>query len=145
MNQLTTALDTNVISAYLNPLDSQHDLAQHHLAQVAATTKLCICPVVHAELLAAPFRSEALLDEFLREYGINVDWQLEQEIWRLAGRSYRIYANDRKKQQAPAPRRILADFLIGAHAVQRDYTLLTLDQRVYAKSFPKLRLEKLDA
>ncbi len=143
VTDFTTALDTNVISAYLNPLDSQHDLAQSNLARAAALTKLCICPVIHAELLAAPFSSEALLDEFLKEYGIAVDWQLEPEIWRLAGRSYRLYANDRKKQQAPAPRRILADFLIGAHAMQRDYTLLTLDRRMYAKHFPKLRLEQL--
>lgn len=143
MTDFTTALDTNVISAYLNPGDSQHYIAQSNLARVAATTKLCICPVIHAELLAAPFSSEALLDEFLEEYSIAVDWQLEQEIWRLAGRSYRIYASDRKKQQAPAPRRVIADFLIGAHAVQRGYTLLTLDGRVYSKSFPKLRLETL--
>ena len=144
MNSQTTALDTNVLSAYLNPLDAQHAVAQQSLARVAALRKLCVCPVIHAELLATPFSSEALLDEFLREYGIAVDWQLEQEIWRSAGRSYRLYANDRKKQQVSAPRRILADFLIGAHAVQRGYTLLTLDQRVYAKSFPKLRLEKLE-
>lgn len=144
MKLLTTALDTNVISAYLNPLDSQHIVAQYHLARVAATTRLCVCPVIHAELLSAPFSSEAMLDEFLAEYGIAVDWQLEQEIWRLAGRSYRVYATARKKQKAPAPRRILADFLIGAHAVQRGYTLLTLDQRVYSKSFPKLRLETLN-
>ena len=55
----------------------------------------------------------------------------------------RSYFEVTPKQQQSPPRRILADFLIGAHAMQRDYTLLTLDQRVYSKSFPKLRLEKL--
>ena len=143
MNSQTTALDTNVLSSYLNPLDAQHAVAQQSLARVAALRKLCICPVIHAELLAAPFSSEPLLDEFLTDYGIAVDWQLEPEIWRLAGRSYRAHATARKKQGAPAPRRILADFLIGAHAAQRGYTLLTLDQRVYKNSFPKLRLEGL--
>lgn len=40
------------------------------------------------------------------------------------------------------PRRILADFLIGAHALQRGAALLTLDDRVYRAAFPNVRLVK---
>jgi predicted nucleic acid-binding protein len=38
------------------------------------------------------------------------------------------------------PRRILTDFLIGAHALVRGFTLLTFDQRLYAAAFPELNI-----
>jgi predicted nucleic acid-binding protein len=43
------------------------------------------------------------------------------------------------KQQERAPRRILADFLIGAHALVNGYKL-TLDAGTYRVSFAKLGL-----
>jgi len=36
------------------------------------------------------------------------------------------------------PRRILADFLIGAHATVNGYKLLTMDAGVYRAGFPRL-------
>jgi predicted nucleic acid-binding protein len=38
-------------------------------------------------------------------------------------------------------RRILPDFLIGAHAVVRGYRLLPLDERLYRSAFPALKME----
>ena len=38
------------------------------------------------------------------------------------------------------PRRNLADFLIGAHALRRGYRLLTLSTRIYRSAFPRLTL-----
>lgn len=35
-------------------------------------------------------------------------------------------------------RRILADFLIGAHALVKGYTLLTLDEGMYRAAYPRL-------
>ena len=46
-----------------------------------------------------------------------------------------------RKQRDSGARRILADFLIGAHAHTRGYRLLTLDERLYKAAFPTLRLE----
>jgi predicted nucleic acid-binding protein len=40
----------------------------------------------------------------------------------------------------PGPRRILADFVIGAHALRRAYALLTLDDRLYRLAFPRLEI-----
>lgn len=49
------------------------------------------------------------------------------------------YAERRRAQPPdPGPRRILADFLIGAHALQIGSTLLTLDMRTYRAAFPAL-------
>jgi predicted nucleic acid-binding protein len=78
------------------------------------------------------------LDEFLARTGISVDWDLEPAIWRAAGRAFQLYASRRHKRGEGQPRRILADFLIGAHAQERGYRLLTLDDRLYRSAFPRL-------
>lgn len=118
-------------------------LAENALLTAAARGQLLICALVYAELIAKPKRSIASVEHFLETTRIATDWTLEPSIWQSAGMAFQMYATNRKKQKQSPPRRILADFLIGAHAMQRGYTLLTLDERVYAKSFPKLRLEKL--
>ena len=41
---------------------------------------------------------------------------------------------------ASPPRRILADFLIGAHALDRGASLATMDEEHYRTAFPKLDL-----
>jgi predicted nucleic acid-binding protein len=138
-----TSIDTNVISALLEGEVASAALAENALLTAAARGQLLICAPVYAELIAKPKRSIASVEHFLETTHIAVDWQLEPSIWQSAGMAFQVYATNRKKQKLPAPRRIRADFLIGAHAMQRGYTLLTLDQRVYAKSFPKLRLETL--
>ena len=140
-----TSIDTNIISALLEGDEGLAELAENALLAAAARGQLLICAPVYAELIAKPGRSVASVDSFLETTRTAVDWTLEPNIWRLAGERFQGYAATRKKQQQTAPRRILADFLIGAHAAQRGFTLLTLDQRVYKNSFPKLRLETLQA
>jgi hypothetical protein len=44
---------------------------------------------------------------------------------------------------ARAIRRLLADFLIGAHAHIRGYRLLSLDERLYRAAFPTLKIEAI--
>jgi predicted nucleic acid-binding protein len=68
---------------------------------------------------------------------------LKERIYREAGNAYQKYAERRRKQGTNGPRRILADFLIGAHALVSGYRLLTLDGRMYRASFPKLRVETI--
>jgi predicted nucleic acid-binding protein len=36
---------------------------------------------------------------------------------------------------------MVTDFLIGAHAAVRGYTLLTADRRLYSAAFPNLRMK----
>ena len=93
---------------------------------------------VFAELMAAPGRSEAFLTSFFSNTGIELEFDLEEVIWRLAGRAFQSYATRRRRQRDLGPRRILADFLIGAHAAHRRYRLLTLDDGLYQVAFPNL-------
>jgi predicted nucleic acid-binding protein len=81
------------------------------------------------------------LDPFLSRTGIEVDWVLDEPVWRTAAAAYREYAARRRKQPGDSgPRRILADFVIGAHAVHLASGLLTLDRDLYRTAFPKLKI-----
>jgi predicted nucleic acid-binding protein len=95
---------------------------------------------VYAELAAAPGRETAAVDEFLHRTGIEVDWALDERTWRLAATAFGAYAGRRRLAGEAGPRRILADFVIGAHASRYASALLTLDRRIYRTAFPDLEV-----
>jgi predicted nucleic acid-binding protein len=140
---MTTAIDSNVLIALWNEDDTLNTLARSALDSALAAGSLVIAAPVFAELLAAPARSEAFVDSFCRETGISVDWDLNEAIWRTAGRSFQRYVARREKRHGSVPRRILADFLIGAHALQKRFHLLTLDDHLYRAAFPRLSIVTL--
>ena len=140
---MITAIDTNVLVALWDRNDALNSTAQAALDATFARGKLVISGAVFAELLALPRRTEAFIEEFLRETEIGVDWITDEAMWRLAGRAFQAYANRRRKQKSAEPRRLLADFLIGAHAVENGFALLTLDDGIYRTAFPKLRIVKV--
>jgi predicted nucleic acid-binding protein len=82
----------------------------------------------------------SFLDGFCKEAGIGVDWDLGERVLRVAALAFQGYAGRRRKQEGVEPRRILADFLIGAHALVNGYQLLTLEEGNYRLSFPRLRI-----
>jgi predicted nucleic acid-binding protein len=135
---MTTAIDTNILVALWNEDDSLNTLARSALDVALGRGSLVIAAPVFAELLAAPSRDEVFLDSFCSETGISVDWNLDERIWRTAGRAFQTYVARQRRQRASGQRRILADFLIGAHAIQNGFRLLTLDQRLYRAAFPRL-------
>jgi len=140
---MTTALDTNVLVALWDRDESLSSAAEAALEAAVRRGGLVIAAPVFAELLAAPDRNEGFLDSFLRDTGIVVEWGLDESTWRLAGRAFHAYTARRRKQRDLGPRRILADFLIGAHALSRGYRLLTLDAGLYRTAFPKLAIVSL--
>lgn len=137
---MTTALDSNVIVALLNDDDSLNLRAQKALREKRSLGNVAICGAVYAELLAMPGRSETFVDGFCEDAGIIVEWELSEKIWRTAGKAFQDYARRRRKGRSGEPRRILADFLIGAHAAVQGYRLLTLDARIYEAAFPGLAI-----
>lgn len=135
---MTTSVDTNVIVALWDRDPGVSNAAQQALDDALVRGSLVLSAPVFAELIAAPGRTEIFLNTFCSDTGILVDFDLDEEIWRLAGRTFQAYASRRRKQRDPGPRRILADFLIGAHASNRGYRLLTLDDHLYRSAFPSL-------
>jgi predicted nucleic acid-binding protein len=135
---VTTSIDTNVFVALWNSDDAFNRAASMALYSALESGNLVVAAPVCAELLASPLRDEAFVDGFFRQTGIAVEWDLSESIWRDAGRAYRAYAGRRRKQRDQGPRRILADFLIGAHALRNGFPLLTLDDGIYRAAFPRL-------
>ena len=138
---MTTAVDTNVMIALWDKDSALSLAAQNALDAAFNRGTLVAAAPVFAELLAAPGRSETFVGSFFEETGITVDWELPEQIWRSAGRAFHAYAERRRRQRDRGARRILADFLIGAHALTNGCRLLTLDDRLYRTAFPKLSIE----
>lgn len=80
---------------------------------------------------------------FCEEAGIAVEWEIGERAWRAAGAAFQVYAARRRRQKGAEARRILADFVIGAHALVNGYKLLTLDARMYEAPFPRLAIRSL--
>jgi len=137
---MTTAIDTNVIVALWDQDTTLNSAAQSALDAALGRGSLIIAAPVFAELMACPGRDQAFLDMFFQDAGIAIDWSLDEAIWRTAGRAFQSYAARRRRHGEPGPRRILADFVIGAHATQKGYRFLTLDDRLYRAAFPELKI-----
>jgi predicted nucleic acid-binding protein len=140
---MTTSLDSNILIALLNVRRDANDDAEAALYEASESSDLVIAGPVYGELRASRDHSEQELDAFLDDTGIRVDWVLDEPVWRVAGSAYREFAERRRKSKLEGPRRILTDFLIGAHALVNGYTLLTLDQRHYRAAYPRLKLQKI--
>ncbi len=137
---MITALDTNVLIALWDDDDLLNSAALSALENAYARGGLIISGAVYAELMAFPGRTEKFLSKFLAETQVGVDWDCSKEIWRTCGIAFSSYADRRRKKGSDGPRRILADFLIGAHAFENGHSLLTLDDGIYRAAFPKLRI-----
>jgi len=137
---MTTAIDTNVLVALWDTDRRLNTAAQNALDSAQERGSLVISGAVYAELLALPGRTETMLDGFFETTGIEVDWESREGIWRMAGKAFQSYVSRRNRKKVELPRRILADFYIGAHASGNRCRLLTLDQRLYRAAFPELEI-----
>lgn len=145
-----TSVDTNVITGLLNEDDAFNIPAKRALQKAAAKGSLVVCAPVYVELCAMPKRDDFDLDIFLRKVRIEVDWVINEEMWRKAGAANarhvarrrehaRLAKTSRTRTEAPA-KRIAADFLIGSHAVIRGADLLTFDKGIFKTYFPSVKI-----
>jgi predicted nucleic acid-binding protein len=138
---MTTAIGTNVVTALWDKDAVLSLAAEAALEKAFRRGRLIAAAPVFSELMAAPGRTESFVSTFFEENGIAIDWELSESVWRSAGRAFQSYAERRRKQKDSGARRILADFLIGAHALVGGYRLLTLDKGLYAAAFPGLAIQ----
>jgi predicted nucleic acid-binding protein len=137
---MTISIDSNVIAALWDVDHAMNAAAVEMLGRLTLRERLMVSGPVYAELMAGPLRDEASLDLFFKDTGIEIDWAMDEEIWREAGRAYLAYVQRRKTSRGGDARRILPDFLIGAHALVRGYSILTLDGGDYRTAFPSLAI-----
>lgn len=103
------------------------------LADAASRARLVINPLVYAEV-SALLASPQLLDESFPEELYRRE-ALPWEAAFLAGKAFVDYRRRGGARRSPLP-----DFYIGAHALVRDYALLTRDARRYRTYFPRLTI-----
>jgi len=137
---LKSAIDTNVIAALIGNEPSGALAASRILRDAARSGALVICGAVYSELLAYPGFTPAMLTQFLADTGIAPDFDTGRAIWHEAATRFAEYSACRRKARAGAPRRLLADFVIGAHALLTADRLITFDSAGYRNDFPELRM-----
>ena len=128
---MISALDSSVILDVLTENPESADTSEALLRRALTEGKLVIGECVLAEI-APTFKDEKMLREFL------ADWQIEfvpssRESAILAGRNFARYLS-----RGGRTGRIVADFLIGAHAMLHADRLLARDRGYLRDYFSKL-------
>jgi hypothetical protein len=155
---MITAVDTNILLDVLIPGEpfgeSSKELLDRHLSR----GKLILCEIVVAEL-AARFPSQDELASFLTETRMNLVHSNEESLY-LAGSRWADYARKNAKCRFSCGKcghafepvcpecktaltrrlHVLADFLIGAHALIQADCILSRDLGVYKTYFRDLKV-----
>ena len=145
------AVATNVLLDVLLPDPRFATASKTLLDQVQSSGALVMCPVVVAELYVAFQGEERRLARFCQETGFSVE-SIDEETGRVAGAAWLRSAAEKRKhplrievrcqcgRRVEVRKPLLADFLIGAHALARADALVTRDMRgLCRRYFPTLR------
>ena len=153
---MITAVDTNVLLDVLIPDAPHGDESERALAEALRAGAVVISDPVYAEL-AVHFPEQQKLDRFLADTGLRLESSNAEALYR-AGRAWSEYVPRRPALACPQcgaaqelrcdqcgagvrPRQhVVADFIIGAHALVHADQLLTRDRGYYATYFPDLTL-----
>jgi predicted nucleic acid-binding protein len=136
---MRTALDTNILSLFWSGEPSAATIAAQ-LSKARAEGALVVSAPVFVELSAIPTGNAQRVEKLLREMNIAVDFDLGEDVWRLAATSFAAYAMRRRKSGGGSPKRLLADFVVASHALLKADRLMTRDPDRYTTDFRQLRL-----
>ena len=153
---MITAVDTNVLLDILMPGARHREASGRALSRAQEEGAVIISEPVCAELAVA-FPEQERLPDFLTDARV----RLQPSSWRTlyrAGHAWAAYLRRRGRLVCPQcgaaqdakcgdcgaivrrRQHIVADFIIGAHALEHADRLLTRDRGYYATYFPELKL-----
>jgi predicted nucleic acid-binding protein len=136
---MRTALDTNILSPVLSGAPAAAMIVAE-LLKIRAEGALVISGPVFVELSAIPGINFEHAEKALKRSGVAVDFDLGEDVWRLAASSFSTYAVRRRRSGGGAPKRLLTDFVIASHALLKADRLMTRDANRFAQDFPALHL-----
>src|SRR2546425_13341630 len=119
---MRTALDTNILSQIWSGQPSA-DAITEKLSNARGEGALVVSAPVFVELAAMPIaelQGSGRVENLLREMNIAIDFDLGEDVWRLAATAFSAYAVRRRHSGGGSPKRLLADFVIAAHAMLID-------------------------
>jgi predicted nucleic acid-binding protein len=130
---MVTIVDTNVLVDLTLAGSAWHSWSRSQVVSAFKRGPVVINPIIYAEF---SFRYEDIeqverllpQDEFRRE---NLPWPAAF----AAAAAFRVY-----RASGGGREQVLPDFLIGAHAAIRGYSVLTRDSKGYRSYFPSLDL-----
>jgi predicted nucleic acid-binding protein len=128
---MRTIPDSNVILDAIGASIEWRDWSERHLKTCATQGGLIINTIVYAEA-ASQIADRSMYDAILAA----IECEREDVPWEaafVAGHAHRKY-----RKAGGIRARVLPDFLIGAHALVKGYSLLTRDATRYRSYFPAL-------
>ena len=130
---MISAVDTNILLDVFLP-DKKFAAQSAKLLRLAYDEgALIICDIVYAELVPQ-FGDRHKLDATLAAINVGLS-SLDADIAFVAGERWGLY-----RKSGGARKRIITDFLIGAHAATKAERLLTRDRGFYKSYFPELKI-----
>ena len=153
---MTTAVDTNILFDILLPDEEFLASSREALIEARERGRVVVSETVYAEV-AGEFTTVSGLDEFLTATSISLERSSAEALhatgaaWRRFGRGSRRFTCPRCGavqevrceqcgQILTRRQHVLADFLVGAHALVHAGRLLTRDRGYYRTYFPDLVL-----